>query len=77
MWFDSQFSSVIFAKSETFQRLNEFKMLLRKQLEALELTYPDAVSDSETGSVPSVTKVFHFEDFLFNFRAFKYGFLNV
>lgn len=33
-------------------------MLLRKQLEALELTYPDAATDSETGSVPSVTKVF-------------------
>lgn len=32
-------------------------MLLRKQLEALELTYPDEVNTTDTSSVSGVTKV--------------------
>lgn len=51
--------------------LFEIRMLLRKELESLELTYPNEATTvsntAETTTVPALTKVFHFTFFMFFF----------
>lgn len=51
--------------------LFEIRMLLRKELESLELTYPNEMTTvsnrAETTTVPALTKVFQFHFIFFMF----------